>query len=134
MNIRLDNVQFTEINCKVTTFNKEVTKSRKMETEMKVGTLFADPPQNGFAIVFQISLKEESEEFILILKAIAHYHTDSPIDEDFKKSDFLEISAPAIAYPYIRTFISNLTLNSGFDPIIMPTINFVKLAHDKRKD
>ena len=50
------------------------------------------------------------------------------VDEKFKQSDFLTINAPAIAFPYVRSYISNLTLQSGFSPIILPSVNFVKLA------
>lgn len=39
--------------------------------------------------------------------------------------NFKHISSPSIVYPYIRAFISNLSLQSGLNPVITPTINFI---------
>ena len=55
--------------------------------------------------------------------------TDEEITEDFKISHFPKINAPAIAYPYLRAFVSNLTLQSGVDPAMLPTINFIKFEN-----
>ena len=52
------------------------------------------------------------------------------ITEDFKLSSFPKINAPAIAFPYLRAFVSNLTLQSGLEPVILPSINFVQLANN----
>ena len=53
---------------------------------------------------------------------------DEDITEEFKVSDFPKINAPAIAFPYLRAFISNVTLQSGFNPVMLPSINFVEFA------
>ena len=56
----------------------------------------------------------------------AVFGTSEPIDEDFKESDFVKINSPAIAFPYLRSFISTLTLNAGLPPLILPAYNFTK--------
>ena len=76
-------------------------------------------------IIFDLSLKLENE-FFLIVEYIAQFSTVSDIDEDFKTSHFVKGNAPAIAYPYLRAYIGNLTLNSGFAPAVLPTINFTQ--------
>lgn len=49
------------------------------------------------------------------------------LDINFK--EFVQINAPAIIYPYVRQHIRNLTLEAGFkQPIILPILNFVRLA------
>ena len=62
----------------------------------------------SFAIRFYTHI--EDENFDLELESIFY---------------FTKINAPAIAYPYLRAYISNLTLQSNGDPVILPTINFV---------
>lgn len=36
---------------------------------------------------------------------------------------YLGFNAPAIMFPYVRAYVSNLTGLSGISPIVMPTIN-----------
>ena len=61
------------------------------------------------------------------------FETDSPITEDFKKSSFPLINAPAIAFPYLRSFLSVLTMQAGYSPIMLPSINFVEFAKKAQK-
>ena len=42
-------------------------------------------------------------------------------------NNYLKISAPALIYPYMRAFISNMILQSGMNPIILPTVNFASI-------
>ncbi len=77
-------------------------------------------------------MQSKSKKFKLKIKAVAHFSTIDAIDDGFKQSPFIRINAPAIAFPYIRTFISNLTLNSGFDAIILPTFNFIQMAEENK--
>jgi preprotein translocase subunit SecB len=131
MQIRFDHIQFTEIDYKVKTFDRSIT--HQLETSLNIGSVFPEDNPNTFGIIFHFSLQSKSKKFKLKLMATAHFATSDVIDDIFKKSPFIEVNAPAIAFPYIRTFISNLTLNSGFDPIILPAFNFVQIAEDNRK-
>lgn len=130
--IRLKHIQVTELSLKIDTFDKTVT--NKLETTFGFSTGFASGSNKDFAIIFDLGLQNEENKFLLNLKATAHFETDAPIDEEFKESSFVRISAPAIAFPYIRSFVSNLTLNSGYDAIMLPSFNFVKISEDMRND
>lgn len=129
MQIKFNNIQFTELDYKVETFDKKVT--HELETSLSIVSMFYDDNKKSFAIVFNITLQSKSNEFKLKLKSIAHFSTQNDIDDEFKNSLFVDANAPAIAFPYVRTFISNLTLNSGYDPIVLPSFNFLQLAEEK---
>ena len=46
---------------------------------------------------------------------------------------FAEINAPAIIFPFVREQIASISLKSGINPtILLPTINFIKMAEDKK--
>lgn len=47
--------------------------------------------------------------------------------------DFSNINAAPIIYAYIRQHISNLTLQAGMSPIILPIINFFEHYQKKSK-
>ena len=43
-------------------------------------------------------------------------------------------NAPAIVFPYIRSYISTLTTQSGYKPILLPTLNLIGLAEQLKKN
>jgi preprotein translocase subunit SecB len=45
---------------------------------------------------------------------------------------FAKINAPAIIFPFIREHVATLSLKAGIHPILLPPINFVKLAEEKQ--
>lgn len=127
MNIQFRNIQFTELVYQVTTEKQDVTKS--LHTSFDIKSIFPDEAHRRFNIEFIIELKNDL--FHLKVKSIAHFTTEDPIDDAFKQSSFVKANAPAIAFPYVRAFISNLTLNSGYNPIVLPAVNFIKLAEKR---
>ena len=68
----------------------------------------------------------KNEIFDLEIEFVAVFGTSEIIDESFKESIFVKSSSPAIAFPYLRSFISTLTLNAGLPPFILPAYNFTK--------
>lgn len=97
--------------------------------QLKVRPLFSDDNKRTFIVLFDIAL--ESNVFNLNFEAAFNFNVENDITEEFISSNFPKINAPAIAFPYIRAYISNLTLQSGYKPVILPSINFVKLSKDQ---
>lgn len=48
--------------------------------------------------------------------------------DNIADSQYFVVNAPAIAFPYLRAYISTLTTQSGIPPIILPTLNLSGLA------
>lgn len=126
MQIRFKHIQFTELETNIKTLDKNITS--ELETSLHIENTFNDKDLNEVNINFHIKIENSKKTFSLNLKAIAQFSTKEEITEELKKSPFFEINAPAIAFPYVRTFISNLTLNMGYNPILLPTFNFVELS------
>jgi preprotein translocase subunit SecB len=126
MKFRLVDVQFTDVECRVKTFDKEVT--AKLETTLGLAVVLEESKANQFAIIFEIGLASKPKTFKFKLKATAHFEASEKISSDFVNSPFARINAPAIAFPYIRSFISNFTLNCGYNPVMLPSFNFVEMA------
>jgi len=83
----------------------------------------------NFALAF-----ETSEGMAVKLGFRSKFATDSVVDDEFKKSGFPYVNAPAIAYPFLRVFVSNLTLNAGYSPVMLPSVNFVTLKEKVMAD
>ena len=80
--------------------------------------------QNLFISTFIIDITDQEEKlFSFQIKALGYFEILGTIDESVRKN-FMNISAPAIVYPYIRSFISNTLLQSGMQPIMLPPMNF----------
>ena len=51
---------------------------------------------------------------------------------DEQRNSFFDVNAPAILLPFVRAYISSLTSLSGFNHIILPTINFAARAENEQ--
>lgn len=58
---------------------------------------------------------------------------DDIITDKFKNGSFPAINAPAIAFPYLRSFLSIITMLSGYPPVMLPSVNFVEFAINAQK-
>ena len=66
---------------------------------------------NHFKIIMNVSLKV-SDFFNLELLGIGNFEFEDEIEHDIKKS-LVNTNAPAIMFPYIRSFITTFTANLG---------------------
>jgi len=77
--------------------------------------------KQDFKIIVNIELSAENV-FSLSLTAIGNFQLSNDIDGKLKET-FINANAPAIMFPYIRSFISTFTSNLGntVGTIIIPT-------------
>jgi preprotein translocase subunit SecB len=88
---------------------------------------YPDEKKNkDFALDFSIKIDSTDGIVSIDLSALAYFSTSEIITEEFKKSDWVTINAPAIAFPFLRSYVSTITLNSGVSPIILPAFNFTR--------
>lgn len=121
-------LQTRDVELKINTYNKSAVE--EVETQLKVSNGFSGEDNTIFVIIFEITIENKEKNFFVKVEAHNHFKLNQEITESFKKSAFVNISAPAIAFPYVRAFISNMTLNAGYDPIILPSFNFVKILEN----
>ena len=101
------------------------------ESSFEYETIFSDEDLKNFAIMFY--LKMNTSDFNLEVAYSSFFEADDDITNEDQDSKFYRVNAPAIAYPFLRAYISNLLLSSGLPVVMIPTINFVKLAAEKKK-
>ena len=94
---------------------------------------YSEEDENSFVVAFSLSISSEEEDFVLEIEYLGFFSTDEPISEGFKESHFPSMNAPAIAYPFLRSFINTVTVNSNLNPVILPTINFQELVRQKKE-
>lgn len=124
MQLQLTNWRVVELSYKV-----GHNDSRENTFELSTKRKFPEDEPMSFYILFEVKI--EGKEFTLELFCTFRFELEEGVTEEFKSSDFPAVNAPAIAFPFIRAYVSNLTLQSGIDPVILPSINFTKI---KNKD
>lgn len=127
MKFRLESNRVEKLNIETLhTPDKQKENSLKMDYKL----IFPDEDSHTFIIRFSYEL---SDAILYKISGESQFvfRTDEAIDQDFRNSEYPYINAPAVAYPYLRSFISFITLNSGFAPAILPTLNFVEFGRTK---
>jgi len=83
-----------------------------------------------FQVIFIVTVADKDNAFNLQVKAVSDFKVVGDVQNDIFEN-FMKINAPAIAYPYLRAFISNLALQAGMVPIIIPYVNFTQVNLNK---
>jgi preprotein translocase subunit SecB len=96
-------------------FTVEVEHITQVDTEIS----------NKFQTIFIVNVVDKSNVFNLQVKASEDYEIIGEVPPEIYEN-FVRLNAPAIAYPYLRAFISNMVLQAGMNPIIIPPLNFNK--------
>jgi preprotein translocase subunit SecB len=83
---------------------------------------------NDFELNLILEISSKDDDTNIVCNFIGYFSCDVEITKDFLESSFASINAPAILFPFIRAYISTVTINAGLSPIILPTINFAGVA------
>ncbi|QTE36968.1 protein-export chaperone SecB [Mucilaginibacter gossypii] len=101
--------------------------------DLKFDKIFPDENLRSFSILFKLEVSNSSE-FDLKIQYECLFSTEEDITTEFKESHFPNINAPAIGFPFLRAYISYLLINSGFEPVLLPTINFTSFVTKEKTD
>lgn len=72
-----------------------------------------------FRIIMELELEAE-DRFGLKVIGVGHFEFENNVMNSDLKKGFINVNAPAIMFPYIRSFVSTFTANTGS---ILGTIN-----------
>ncbi|MBD5284018.1 MAG: preprotein translocase subunit SecB [Bacteroides sp.] len=101
------------------------------ELDLQVGQFYPEDKDNIFGVGFRVAFKQDG--YALKVEMRFFFETDDIVTDEFKNSSFPVINAPAIAFPYLRSFLSIITMQSGYPPVMLPSINFVEFAKNAQK-
>ena len=80
-----------------------------------------------FNLLLKVHVYDEKNIIDMSFDIKGYYKYDKNCDRDCLRS-FLTRNAPAILFPYLRAYITNLTSLSGIQPIILPTYNMTGIG------
>ena len=107
-NLSFQGVDILDVNFKAISVPQ---KDMNINIECTSKVFYPDIDNSLFKILMEIDLRDD-RYFNLNLKAVGNFKLSEEITPDLKKT-FVNINAPAIMFPYIRSFISTFTANLG---------------------
>lgn len=119
-------------------FNDECEKQESFKLKIQTETKILKKANSALvSLKLQIFDKVEYElnevPFYISIIMFSEFEWDESVDERAIPS-LLENNAPAVILSYIRPFISNLTVGSGYPPLIIPLLNFKENKVEYIKD
>ena len=107
-----------------------VDKEQKEDDENSVevnikGSDHYNKKENKLEIVINVTLKDTFNEFSLEVEYGARFVLEGEFEKDYIER-ISKINGPAILFPYVREYVSDLTRRAGHEPVNLPAINFVK--------
>lgn len=104
---------------------KEISSERNIGFDVK-GLIKKD---NLFELTLITKIVDENQALKILVQVIATYEFTSDIAQE-TLSDMFYKNAPAIIFPYVRAYVTSLTVLSGIEAINIPTMNLSSIADD----
>lgn len=106
---------------------------RGANASLDTKVFFYNQLENQFVVAFSLTITSDNPERMSIeILSHALFETNDIITEEFKSSYFANVNAPAIAFPFVRSFVQTLSVNMGIAPIILPSYNFAQAFEESK--
>jgi len=123
-NLRFDGVKFFSVHFNVQ--GKSSNDDSDIKLDIKPSVNFYKESKNKFDIVYNVELGIENV-FELGLTAVGYFQlSDDVYDNENIREQLIHSNAPAIVFPYIRSFISMFSSNLGTIPTLTIPTHFFK--------
>lgn len=90
------------------------------------------PSKNSFEL--EIAFEAVDKNGLVEIKVISNGFFQYSNIPDITNTKFFTENASAIVFPYIRAYISTLTVQSGITPIVLPTLNLTGMSETLKKN
>lgn len=92
------------------------------------GKLFTKTKSFELTLDVRVTEKESHEEELVRILCSAIFEFDDEVKDKESISSYFLVNAPAIAFPYVRSYIASLTVQSGKQALLLPTYNLSPLG------
>lgn len=119
----------------VAEIEEQITEDMQPEfklNKLDVNVRVSEESKRNYAISFNIEAHLKGNDSVLVkVDYWAFFEAESDLTDEFLNSHFISINAPAIAYPYLRSFVTNVLVSAGYPAFYLPTVNFAALHSRK---
>ncbi len=95
---------------------------------------YIDNIHKSFLLTIHFDVKDSNGAYEINCKCMGYFRFKVEESEKIQLDPFFYLNAPAIIFPYIRSYIASVTALSGLSAINIPLLNFPKLVGEELKD
>ena len=88
--------------------------------------------EKTFELILNVVVNDKEHNLDLNMRIHGFFSYDGDNMDEVRS--FIGINSPAILFPYIRAYVSNITALGGMQPVIMPTLNLRGVGEQLVKD
>jgi preprotein translocase subunit SecB len=86
----------------------------------------SDPGDDkDYGIVLTVGISNKEKSLNLEVGISGGFSIQGDLDDE-AKTKLVQKNGVAILYPYLRAFVSTLTIQAGIPPIVLPTVNLTR--------
>ncbi|TKC10342.1 hypothetical protein FA048_09125 [Pedobacter polaris] len=85
-----------------------------------------DYDTSGYVLTIDFEVKDANDAFTIKCNCIGYFKFKVEEGKSADLKSFFYLNAPAIIFPYIRSYIASVTALSGLEAVNLPLINFPK--------
>ena len=91
--------------------------------------------ENGtFLLTMDFSVKDSNDAYHINCKCVGYFKFKVEENDELTLSNYFYTNAPAIVFPYIRSYIASVTALSGLPAVHLPLVNFPKSIGELLKE
>ena len=126
---RFQFVRYLIDQCSVNLTGKEL--SKEMVFAINPEGVFNEKDKT-FELVLNLVVNDKDHNLDLNIRIHGYFTYDGNNMDEVRS--FIGINSPAILFPYVRAYVSNITALGGMPPVIMPTLNLKRVGEQLVKD
>lgn len=88
--------------------------------------------KNEFHLTLEVEIRDTNESYTIQLRALGIFKL-KPDEGDDRLSNYFYTNAPAIIFPYVRSYISAITALTGLNTVNLPVMNLSGLRETLKK-
>lgn len=82
--------------------------------------------ENSYQLTLDVSVSDDSKGFEIFVKAVGFFEI-KPGEDENTLTNYFYTNAPAIIFPYIRSYVSGVSALSGLETVNLPIMNLSRL-------
>ena len=100
-----------------------------LELKFKISPSGVISAEKLFKLILKIEIKDINNNFEVNVNVVGNFEFLNVVKTE-NLENYFYVNAPAIIYPYVRSYIAALTALSGFETINLPAINIGNLKDE----
>lgn len=105
-------------------FKRSEESLRDVKLDVNIRRKIEEAGTNAYKVSLELQMNGEGNELEIFIKCIAYFETTQD------NISLIEKNTLAIMFPYVRSYVSNITAQPGMIPIVLPPINIAAMFQD----